>query len=292
MISGLYSALLCRQTIAGHREREAVKQSEKPPGRVPQCFALQSEEEGRPQHGKSISDWIMSRRQRRAGHQSEGQETIALRQPLLSTPVGKTLIQQAAEREAELAASTKTPQYAAKPSSSGGTHPSSFSSSTSSAIQASSPTHSAAILTTLLYAPTLTLLHYTFHILVLHQYSQLGSSLTSSSEPSRLLLRLLWQTFRRYFLVYAVLIYIAHTPVLPFSWYPRARQGVFFTIASAAGCALVNMTNRAPYLQMVEKAPVVGSLWVWCTLELGVEWAVGMMVVVLGYTWQGGFGIS
>jgi len=233
----------------------------------------------------------MSRRQRRAGHQSEGHENIILQQPPLSTPVGKTLLQQAAEREAELAASTSAPQDAAKPSSKGETHPSSSSTSTISTTQAPSPSHHAAFLTTLLYAPTLTLLHYTFHILVLHQYSQLGSSLTSSSTPSGLLLRLLWQTFRRYFLVYTVLVYIAHTPVLPFSWYSRARQGVFFTIASAAGCALVNMTNRAPYLQMVERAPAVGSLWVWCTLELGVEWAVGMMVVVLGYTWQGGFGI-
>jgi len=216
---------------------------------------------------------------------------MILQQPPLSTPVGKTLIQQAAEREAKLAASTSTPQHAAKPSSNGETHPSSSSISTNSTTQAPSPSHNAAFLTTLLYAPTLTLLHYTFHILVLHQYSQLGSSLTSSSEPSGLLLRLLWQTFRRYFLVYAVLVYIAHTPLLPFSWYPRSRQGVFFALASVAGCGLVRMTNQAPYLQMVERAPAVGSLWVWCTLELGMEWALGMMSVVLGYTWQGGFGI-
>jgi len=230
------------------------------------------------------SDSRMSRRQRRADHQSDGLETTTLQQPPHSAPVGKSLIVKAAEREAELAASTPSPQQAASPNLISST-------STSSTTQASSPAHIAALLTTLLYAPTLTLLHYTFHILVLHQYSQLGSSLTSSSEPSGLLLRLLWQTFRRYFIVYTVLVYIAHTPLLPFSWYPRPRQALFFLVASATGCGLVRMTNRAPYLQVVERAPAVGSLWVWCTLELGVEWAVGMMVVVLGYTWQGGFGI-
>lgn len=206
----------------------------------------------------------MSRRRQNASN------SIPLEYANTTRPTEKTLVQQALEREAELARA------------------SSF--SDSAATDDTSP-HIAAILTTILYVPTLTLLHYTFHLLVLHQYSQLGEALTSAStSSSKLLVSILLDIVRRYAALYAVVVYLAHTPLLPFARYPRIRQILFFLAASLTGCSLVRMTHSAPYLQMVENAPAVGTLWVWCTLEMGIETALGMVMVVVGYAWWAGYG--
>jgi len=216
---------------------------------------------------------------RKAYHYSEAASqasNIVFKQPSSLKPSGKTLIQQAQNCES---ASNALPEK--QPATSLSTDANSTS---------TSPSQTTALITTLLYSPTLTLLHFTFHILVLHQYSQLGSSLTSSSSNRTLLLSLLWQILRQYLLPYAILVYVVHTPFFPFLHRPRLRD-ISFTIASiVAGCTLMRMSYRAPYLEMVDKAPAVATLWLWCVLEMGIGGAMAMIGAVGGFAWWFGYG--
>jgi hypothetical protein len=233
---------------------------------------------------REVTAAMSSRRERRAQDTSIPTNDIALQHPAPRSRTGNapTLLEQAKARGA-LPSTQSQPCHNNIPDN-------------LSAEAAPAPSHTAALLTTILYASTLTLLHYTFRVLVLHQYSQLGADLTSpptsSSPTARILLVILKQIVQRYLLVYTGLVYISHTPILPFPHFPRFRQAVFLLVATFAGCMLVRMTHRAPYLQMVERAPAVGSIWIWSTLELGVEAAIVMGVIVASYAWWNGYGLS
>lgn len=81
-----------------------------------------------------------------------------------------------------------------------------------------------------------------------------------------------------------------HSPFLSFLHRPRMREAIFALVSIAAGCTLVQMTHQAPYLEMVEKAPVVATLWMWCVLEMGLQGSVAMGAAVGGFAWWRGYG--
>lgn len=226
-------------------------------------------------HRSSVSCFIyqrqktskMSRSSSRAGHSTANKSAMPLKQPSRHQGANETLLQKSQDRRTNVKskadeASTTRPDTSAMPS------------------------HTSALITTLLYSPTLTLIHFTFHILVLHQYSQLGSSVSSS------IWTYLVHIIREYLLVYAVLVYVMHIPLLAFRHYSRIRECIFALGGIAAGCLLVRMTHRAPYLEMVKRAPVTATLWMWCVLEMSIGSTMAMAAAVGAFAWRSGYGFT
>lgn len=129
-----------------------------------------------------------------------------------------------------------------------------------------------------LYATTLTLLNFTLTVLVEHQYASeapnLPSLFYSSTVSSPTLVLLL------------ILVAILH----PRSAY-LATQLLFALLSMIAGAWLVHASNEDPYLAVMQKAPPLGTLWVWAIVEMKWEWALGCLGVVAGWGWWSGYSI-
>lgn len=68
-----------------------------------------------------------------------------------------------------------------------------------------------------------------------------------------------------------------------------ARNVIFCALAVTLGMRLIAMTNDGSYYAVMKRAPSVGTLWVWCVLELSVGPAMlGLLVpVVWAVGWKG-----
>lgn len=147
------------------------------------------------------------------------------------------------------------------------------------------------VLDTFFLAASLAALHFTLEVLTVHQYAQ---DLRFSPIFGHTLL-VAWPT-----LFFAIHLVRGH--LLPFSRVKLsdharqriavARQTLFLVTANVAGCYLIRLTNEGGYYAVMKKAPSVGTIWVWCVLELGL---VGAMAGVAGpglYAWYYSYGLS
>lgn len=143
-----------------------------------------------------------------------------------------------------------------------------------------SPNHDAPnptpFLDVLLYAATLTVIHFTLTFLVHHQYA--------SEPPSIGPLLLSSSVFSATPLLFLVLVFILH---------PRAShlaiQALFAVMSIVAGGWLVYATNDEPYMAVMKKAPALGTLWIWAIIEMRWEWAVVCLSLVGGWGWWKGY---
>jgi hypothetical protein len=249
----------------------------------------------------------MNRRQRRAAAAktpasngiSSASEIPMARPPSpnASTPKAKTLYEIAAERQRELAphgqpfpkdtedANIPKPANETKfvTLTPGGTISDTPSSATAS--EALPP-----FLDTLLLSAPLSSLHFTLAFLTFHQYGQPDSL----SVPS-----LIKESLFVAFPTLTLLIHIVHGHALPsisISTQTRlavkiAQQLAFIITANIAGCYLIYLTNDRGYYAVMKRAPAIGTLWVWCILELGL---MGALVGVVGpglFAWWNGYGV-
>jgi hypothetical protein len=60
---------------------------------------------------------------------------------------------------------------------------------------------------------------------------------------------------------------------------PSLRTAVFLPLAIGLGSYLIRVTNEEPYYAVMKRAPAIGTLWVWCVLEMS---AAAALVAVLG----------
>lgn len=185
-------------------------------------------------------------------------EDIPLARPTQNTPRGKTLIEIAKERQLLQNPDTALPI-------------------TDNAGDAAKVN---VYLDVLLYSLSLTLLHFTLTFLVHHQYA--------TDRP------LLWPLF------------LSSTVLSPAPWlilllvavlHPRvghpALQLSFAVFSVVAGGWLVQACNEDPYMAVMMKAPPLGTLWVWSTVELNWEISVCCLVLTGAWaSWKGyGFGL-
>lgn len=256
----------------------------------------------------------MSRRQRRAAattnstsHEISSASEIPMARPqcpTFSKTKAKTLYDIAAERQAEL-----SPPGQPLPKECGngkGSNPVKLvtltsdgkitettltESETISAAEGTAPTvplHP--LLDTLLVAAPLSALNFTLSFLTFHQYAQ----------PDLLSIpTLLKQTLLVALPTLTLLIHITHGHALPsttlspriHSAWMTAQQLVFVITANIAGCYLIYLTNDRGYYAVMKRAPAIGTLWVWCILELGL---VGALAGVVGpglFAWSNGYGV-
>ncbi|KAJ5558398.1 hypothetical protein N7535_008608 [Penicillium sp. DV-2018c] len=73
---------------------------------------------------------------------------------------------------------------------------------------------------------------------------------------------------------------------------PALRTLVFLPLAAALGAHLIAITNGEPYYAVMKKAPAVGTIWIWCILELSFGAAVlGALGPLAWGVWWMGYGI-
>ncbi|KAF7506246.1 hypothetical protein GJ744_012138 [Endocarpon pusillum] len=258
----------------------------------------------------------MNRRQRRALMAKEcpsaelsSAAEIPMERPRSSDcnkPKTKTLYEIAAERQAELAphgqpfleeterndASTiskTTKLVAVSPDGKISEIPSSKAEAT-----ASTPDSSAEplppLLDTLLLSFPFTCLHFTLSFLTVHQYAQPDFH----SIPT-----LLKQSIFVALPTLTLLIHLAHGHALPFPHLSQrarfatktAQQVAFIITANIAGCYLIYLTNDRGYYAVMKRAPAIGTLWVWCIIELGLVGALTGVVGPAVFAWWNGYGV-
>lgn len=127
-----------------------------------------------------------------------------------------------------------------------------------------------------LYAFTLIILHFTLSFLVHHQYA--------SKPPSLGPLFLSSTVFTLTPTLLFVLVYVLH----PRSDHP-ATQVLFAVMSTLTGAWLAYATNEEPYMAIMKKAPVLGTLWIWAIVELKWEWALATLSIIGGWGWWKGY---
>jgi hypothetical protein len=212
----------------------------------------------------------LSRRQRRSKKATttpKPSEEVPLTLPDYdSRPTGKTLLDLADERRAQLAGGTPFP----KPSS--------------TTVDAKTEGEAAdeddgplpALANALLYCVSLSMLHLTLDVIVLTQYAQEVVWSEVFGRLARLTPALL------------CLLWAFHTATAKRLWV--ARQVFFLGLAVVAGCYLLYAGNEHGYYFVMRRAPPLGTLWVWSVVEMDLGFAVGHLAVVGGYAWWKGYG--
>ncbi|OAG44491.1 hypothetical protein AYO21_01487 [Fonsecaea monophora] len=257
----------------------------------------------------------MNRKQRRAMETAKAiksADDIPLSKPDRSTAPEhnkaktKTLLEIAAERQAQLASTMSSGSGGAKGSDAGGaikpenivqvkigkggeliaeSDSSEVPRSLSSSLESEYPW-----LDTLLLASSLSAVHFTLSVLAMHQYAE-----QVRFRP------LIMQTVFVAFPTLAFFIALFHGHLLPSSltnvppsvkyWVVLLRSIIYVVTANVAGCYLIQLTNDKGYYAVMKDAPGVGTLWVWAVLEMGL---LGALAGVAGpgiYAWWYGYGI-
>lgn len=215
---------------------------------------------------------LKAHRERRARAQAQDasykrlpKENVPLSQPARTLPAHKTLIDIAAERE------LLSPKPANGSVASSSIIPATINPDGSLSGIALSPKvddhPDFPYLDIAIYTSTLTFLHFTLTLLVHNQYA--------TEPPSLIPLFLSTTVFSLTPALLFLLVFMLH----PRTSHP-ATQGLFAALSVIAGIWLVRATNDEPYLAVMKKAPVLGTLWVWAIVEMKWEWAVGCLSIV------------
>ena len=220
---------------------------------------------------------------------------IPLARPKIEKPEGKTLYELAAERQAQLAnegkaqpVSTETLENAKLVTISlDGT----INEESSAALEKEEGDEPAnPIFDTIFFALPLSALHFTLSVLTMHQYAQ-------ELEFRPLVITTVFVALPTLILLIHLLhghLFPAHlgntSPVVKEAAFV-AQQILFILVANVSGCYLIYLTNDRGYYAVMKKAPSIGTVWVWCVLELGL---VGALAGVVGpgiYAWWNGYGV-
>lgn len=170
------------------------------------------------------------------------------------------------------------------------------------------------VLESALWTVSLAMLHFTFDVLVQHQY---GTDINWRQITERTVAA--WaSTFSLHFYpvshissvtstvssltiaVFLFLFYPLHPhesnpnfiPLLPTKYQSTARQVIFFTMSVASGCYLIYVTNSYGYLHTMKRAPPLGCFWLWAVIELDLIWATTSLVCAAAYIYINGYSIK
>ncbi|KJZ75244.1 hypothetical protein HIM_05438 [Hirsutella minnesotensis 3608] len=202
--------------------------------------------------------------------------SVKLRQPDRSAPSEKTLLDLADERRLFQQATQREKQIAAAAGSNASQPPPVVSPGAERFLEAT------------LWTATLAMLHFTFDVLVQHQYG------TEIIWPE-----VMMRTFRAW-AVFLFLFYFLHphdssprlVPGLSLKYQRPLRQATFFVMSVASGCYLIYISNTYGYLATMKRAPPLGCLWLWAVVELDLLTAVASLAAAGVFLWQGGYDIK
>lgn len=127
----------------------------------------------------------------------------------------------------------------------------------------------------ILYAISMTALHFTLDVIVYNQYREAivwNEIIQRSATASP---------------VFALLVYLTH---LEFSnQFPILRNLAFLIGSIAAGCYVIWAANMKGYFYVMKAAPPVGALWVWSVIEMSLPYAATNVVAIVAYIWYNKF---
>jgi hypothetical protein len=157
----------------------------------------------------------------------------------------------------------------------------------------------------ILWSISLAMLHFTFDVLVQHQYAveiswrkvvttslqALGGEFCTFAYP------LCLASMLRFIPVFLVLCYTLHPHSSPSPLFPRLppryqavlSQLLFFVASITSGCYLIYITNKHGYQAVMKRAPPVGCIWVWSVIELDLKWALASLTCCGMFLWWGGY---
>ncbi|KAK8188990.1 hypothetical protein IWZ00DRAFT_306364 [Phyllosticta capitalensis] len=197
-------------------------------------------------------------------HLDQSQMDIPLTRPDFSRPKGKTLLDIAEERMRQLNAE-------GKPIESLEGEEISFPMNPNDDFEFGPAAEA------VLYAFSLGMTHFTFDVLCHNQYREeiVWKEVFQQSLP---VFPILWLT-----------IYLFHTQTA--KKLGVVRDALFFVASIAAGCYSIYIGNTYGYFAVMKQAPPVGTLWIWCVVEMQVYWAMASMVIVGVYSLWNGFSL-
>ncbi|KAK6200585.1 hypothetical protein LQW54_009704 [Pestalotiopsis sp. IQ-011] len=144
------------------------------------------------------------------------------------------------------------------------------------------------MLDVLLWAISLSMLHFTLDVLVQHQYAVRISWVQIISRTATAIF------------VFLFLMFVLHPHPsaprlihgLPDHYQSPLRQAIFFVTSVSCGCYLVYISNTYSYLAVMKQAPPLGCLWVWSVIEMNLLPATLSLASAGGYLWYGGYSIK
>ena len=245
----------------------------------------------------------MTRRQRRAADtksanpQLTSAADIPLARPNMTRDEGKTLLEIAAERQAQLAPRgqpfpkssdlASETQFVTISPDGKITEPSATTQTTSGAstLEPINP-----IFDTFFLALPLSCLHFTLSFLTVHQYAQELKALP-------IILNTIFVAFPTLTLVIHLLhghlfgLTAGNVPTSMKKGAIVAQQILFLLAANTAGCYLIHLTNDKGYYAVMKRAPSIGTIWVWSVIELGLAGALAGVAGPGLYAWWNGYGV-
>jgi hypothetical protein len=240
----------------------------------------------------------MTRKQRRAAQLTSAADIPLSRPPNTAREKnGKTLLEIAAERQAQLA-----PRGQPFPKSSNIPSDAQFvtispegkvteSASTDLKVDNTDSKNSVVLIfDTIFLALPLSCLHFTLSFLTAHQYAQ-------ELRVLPIILNTIFVAFPTLTLVIHLLhghLFGLNAAKVPGRLQKAAtvvQQILFLLAANIAGCYLIHLTNDKGYYAVMKKAPSIGTLWVWSIIELGLSGALAGVAGPGLYAWWNGYGI-
>ncbi|KAF7551219.1 hypothetical protein G7Z17_g5172 [Cylindrodendrum hubeiense] len=139
-----------------------------------------------------------------------------------------------------------------------------------------------------LWTSTLAVIHFTFEVLVQHQYGM------EIEWPSA------WGRTARAFVLFLFVFYPLHPheanpiliPGIPRKYQQGIRQGIFFIMSLTSGPYLVHISNKYGYLAVMKRAPPLGCLWLWSIVELDLLSGVLSLFITMVWAWQQGYAFA
>ncbi|KAJ8111084.1 hypothetical protein OPT61_g6233 [Boeremia exigua] len=127
----------------------------------------------------------------------------------------------------------------------------------------------------IIYAISMTALHFTLDVIVYNQYREAviwNEIIQRAATASP---------------IFAVLVYLTHVEFS--NRFPILRNLAFLVGSIAAGCYIVWSANTKGYFYVMKAAPPVGALWVWSVIEMSLPYAAANVVAVVAYIWWNKF---
>lgn len=154
------------------------------------------------------------------------------------------------------------------------------------------------LIDTVLLSLPLAAVHFTLAFLAAHQYAQnipVGQLVRESAIVAFPILTFLIHFAHGHIISFGSGRILHHKMLKPTArnitiyLVPTLRTAFFLPLAIYLGISLVLITNESPYYAVMKRAPAIGTLWVWCVLEMSVGAALLGVLCPIGWgmLWRG-----
>jgi len=207
---------------------------------------------------------------------------IPMRKPDRSLPTTKTLLEIAEERNLLKAKGQKSSEPLTSLDRDAQGHillPPRNGSISSSKIPSTSSDSWHYYIEAFLLTVTFSTLHFTLDLLVHNQYS--------STRPE--IRPLLVSTVKSFPILFLYILLLKHPAFI--SRWKYFKQILCFIQGCLAGCWIIHSSNKDGYMDVMKKAPSLGTIWVYSVVEMDMWWALACLGICTSYLLKNGYTI-